>query len=170
MSNAQKSNFGHIRGHCLRNTVARVLDTTAYAAKHEGILASMGVFSDRVFAVVRQVPAGKVATYGLVARLMGRPQSARYVGFALRNNPSPTVEGGEIPCHRVVFKDGSLCEGFAFGGPDVQRELLEAEGVTFADDTHVDLAACLWNGEGAFSPAVENVLPQDPAVVPNGCI
>ena len=99
----------------------------------------MGDFSRKVFEVVRQIPVGKVATYGLVARLMGRPQSARYVGFALRNNPSPAAGGGEIPCHRVVFKDGSLCKGFAFDGPNVQRELLEAEGVAFVDDSHVDL-------------------------------
>lgn len=51
---------------------------------------------------------------------------------------------GEIPCHRVVFADGRICAGFAFGGPDAQRELLMGEGVTFADPMHVDLAACRW--------------------------
>ena len=50
----------------------------------------------------------------------------------------------QIPCHRVVFADGRICEGFAFGGPDAQRELLLGEGVTFADPMHVDLAACRW--------------------------
>ena len=112
----------------------------------------MGEFSDRVFDIVRQVPSGKVTTYGQVARLMGRPQSARYVGFVLRGNPSPSVDGGEIPCHRVLFQDGSLCKGFAFGGPDVQRGLLEKEGVTFVDDMHVDLQAHLWDGRNANSP------------------
>ena len=126
----------------------------------------MGDFSEKAFGIVRQIPAGKVATYGLVAQLMGRPQSARYVGFALRNNPSPSADGGEIPCHRVVFKDGSLCKGFAFGGPGVQRELLEAEGVTFVDDSHVDLELCLWDGRGAFSPDVENVLHTGPTLPP----
>ena len=120
------------------------------------ILVNMGEFSEKVFEMVRQIPAGKVATYGLVARLMGRPQSGRYVGFALRNNPTPVADGGETPCHRVVFKDGSLCKGFAFGGPEVQRELLEAEGVVFSDDMHVDLDACLWDGAGAFSAGGEN--------------
>ena len=109
----------------------------------------MGEFSDKVFEIVRQVPYEKVTTYGQVAALMGRPQSGRYVGFALRNNPSPVSEGGDMPCHRVLFKDGSLCKGFAFGGPEVQRELLEAEGVTFIDDDHVDLEAHLWDGCGA---------------------
>ena len=111
----------------------------------------MGEFSDKVFDIVRKIPAGKVATYGLVAQLMGRPQSGRYVGFALRNNPSPGIGEGSTPCHRVVFKDGRLCDGFAFGGPDVQRKLLEAEGVLFADDSHVNLESCLWKGDMAFS-------------------
>ena len=109
----------------------------------------MGEFSEKVFEIVRQVPYGKVTTYGQVAALMGRPQSGRYVGFALRNNPAPVAEGGDVPCHRVLFKDGSLCEGFAFGGPEVQREMLQTEGVTFVDDAHVDLSECLWDGRGA---------------------
>ncbi len=106
----------------------------------------MGEFADKVFEIVRQVPRGKVTTYGQVARLMGRPRSARYVGFALRGNPTPGGGEGNIPCHRVLFKDGSLCKGFAFGGPDVQRDLLRAEGVAFVDDDHVDLSAHLWDG------------------------
>ena len=106
----------------------------------------MGDFSDRVFEVVRRIPRGKVATYGQVGRLIGAPRSARYVGYALRANPEPGAEVNSIPCHRVVFKDGGLCKGFAFGGPEVQREMLEAEGVAFADDAHVDMGACLWDG------------------------
>ena len=117
------------------------------------ILASMSEFSDRVYEVVRQIPEGKVATYGLVARLMGRPQSARYVGFALRRNPEPWANGGGTPCHRVVFRDGGLCDGFAFGGPEVQRAFLESEGVLFTDETHVELEHCLWDGHDANNPA-----------------
>lgn len=109
----------------------------------------MGEFADKVFEIVSRVPRGKVTTYGQVAALMGRPQSGRYVGFALRGNPAPVTNGGELPCHRVLFKDGSLCKGFAFGGPEVQRELLEAEGVTFIDDMHADLEAHLWDGRVA---------------------
>jgi methylated-DNA-protein-cysteine methyltransferase-like protein len=101
----------------------------------------MGDFSDRVFAVVRRIPRGTVATYGQVACMIGHPRSARYVGYALRNNPEP---GDVIPCHRVVFKDGQISDGFAFGGPDVQRSLLQAEGVPFADDMHVAIDACRW--------------------------
>ena len=64
----------------------------------------------------------------------------------------------DIPCHRVLFKDGSLCKGFAFGGPDVQRDLLRSEGVAFLDDDHVDLSAHLWDGRNA---AVERDGPPD---------
>lgn len=97
-------------------------------------------FSDKVFALVDRIPRGKVATYGQIAQLMGSPRSARYVGFALRGNPNP----GVTPCHRVVFKDGRICEGFIFGGPEVQRTLLEEEGVAFLDDMHIDMETHLW--------------------------
>ena len=104
----------------------------------------MGDFSDRVFEVVRRIPRGKVATYGQVGRLIGAPRSARYVGYALRANPEPGAEVNSIPCHRVVFKDGSLASGFAFGGPDVQRHLLEDEGVIFLPDGRADMRECQW--------------------------
>ncbi|PST47105.1 cysteine methyltransferase [Bifidobacterium sp. UTCIF-37] len=106
-------------------------------------------FSERVYRVVRRIPRGRVATYGQVAALAGSPRAARFVGFALHANPEP----GVIPCHRVVFRDGSLAPGFAFGGPDRQRALLEAEGVVFtpgdgepagADGWRVDLDRCQW--------------------------
>lgn len=66
---------------------------------------------------------------------------ARHVGYALHANPRP----GEIPCHRIVFADGRLAKGFAFGGPEAQRALLENEGVTFLANGRVDLAACRWH-------------------------
>ena len=72
----------------------------------------MGDFADKVFAVVQRIPPGKVATYGQVGRLIGAPRSARYVGYALRANPAPGVDPDSIPCHRVVFKDGSMARGF----------------------------------------------------------
>lgn len=97
-------------------------------------------FFARVYEAVEQIPEGFVATYGQIAKLVGAPRRARYVGYALHANPRP----GEIPCHRIVFADGRICEGFAFGGASVQRALLEGEGVVFKDDTHVDLAASRW--------------------------
>ncbi|MBM6696129.1 MGMT family protein [Bifidobacterium pullorum subsp. saeculare] len=108
-------------------------------------------FNAGVYEVVRRIPRGCVATYGQVAALAGRPRAARLVGFALHANPEP----GVIPCHRVVFRDGSLAPGFAFGGEERQRELLEAEGVVFvpppegapnagAEGWRVDMGRCQW--------------------------
>ena len=119
----------------------------------------MGAYADQVFEQVRRVPRGKVATYGQIAWLIGKPRTARYVGYALRANPEPGAEADDIPCHRVVFKDGSLCNGFAFGGPEVQREMLEAEGVPFLDDGRIDLARCAWD---PHAPADAEGLPCAP--------
>ena len=102
-----------------------------------------GLFSRRVYEVVRRIPKGKVATYGQVAALAGAPRNARFVGYALHSNPEP----GVIPCHRVVFRDGSLAPGFAFGGPERQRLLLEEEGVVFISPKGMpELSArCQWD-------------------------
>ena len=91
--------------------------------------------------MVRQIPEGRVASYGQIARMMGEPRKARFVGYAM--HASPGVAGG-VPCHRVVFKDGSLALGFAFGGAGAQRELLEAEGIEFLPDGRVDMERCSW--------------------------
>ena len=98
-------------------------------------------FFARTYALVRQIPEGRVASYGQIARMLGEPRRARFVGFAMHG--SPGMAGG-VPCHRVVFKDGSLAPGFAFGGPDVQRDMLEAEGVGFLADGRVDMARYSW--------------------------
>lgn len=97
-------------------------------------------FFERVYQMVEQVPQGMVATYGQIAKLIGEPRRARYVGYALHVNPRP----GIIPCHRIVFADGRLAAGFAFGGPQAQRDLLETEGVRFLADGRVDLSASRW--------------------------
>lgn len=97
-------------------------------------------FTLRIYEIVKQIPKGKVASYGQIAMLAGNPRGARGVGFALHHNPEP----GVIPCHRVVFKDGSVCTGFAFGGPEIQRAMLTAEGVPFLPDGRVDMACARW--------------------------
>lgn len=118
----------------------------------------MGAFADRVFAVVKQIPRGKVATYGQIARIIGAPRAARYVGYALRANPAPGTEPESIPCHRVVFKDGRMATGFAFGGPEIQQQMLEEEGVGFDEEGKVVMESFLWNGV----PADESGLPMGP--------
>lgn len=97
-------------------------------------------FTLRIYEIVKQIPKGKVASYGQIAMLAGNPRAARGVGFALHHNPEP----GVIPCHRVVFKDGSVCTGFAFGGPEIQRAMLAAEEVPFLPDGRVDMARARW--------------------------
>ena len=90
---------------------------------------------ERIYAVVKKIPRGTVASYGQVALLAGNPRWARVVGYALHVNPDP--EG--IPCYRVVTKDGRTSPAFAFGGADIQRALLEADGIEFLPDgTFVD--------------------------------
>lgn len=92
----------------------------------------------KIYEVVKAIPEGKVATYGQVAAAAGNPRWSRVVGYALHSNPSP----GEIPCHRVVRKDGRVAASFAFGGGDVQRMLLIGEGVLFKDELTVDMEKC----------------------------
>lgn len=99
-------------------------------------------FFERVYEAIRLIPRGKVATYGDIARMVGSPRASRQVGWALHCNPLPGIN----PCHRVVFADGSLTDGFAFGGRDVQRAMLEDEGVEVGDDYKIDLEKYRWDG------------------------
>ncbi len=79
----------------------------------------------RIYEAVRQIPKGKVATYGRVAELAGDKKMARAVGNALHKNPDPDT----IPCYRVVNAAGQVSEAFVFGGGNRQIELLEADGI-----------------------------------------
>src|SRR3989344_6573764 len=96
-------------------------------------------FFEQVYGVVRKIPAGKVMTYGQVARALGT-RDARRVGWALHANRDPGT-----PCHRVVNKDGGVALNYAFEGWQEQKRRLEEEGVSFSDEIHVDLELCLWN-------------------------
>ena len=99
----------------------------------------MSVFN-QIYNVVQKIPKGKVATYGTVARMAGNPRWSRVVGYALHVNPAP----GIIPCHRVVNREGKTAATFAFGGGDIQRQMLEQEGVVFESDGHIDLRKYGW--------------------------
>ena len=89
---------------------------------------------------VRQIPRGKVATYGQIAALAGNKRWSRVVGFALHVNPDP--DG--IPCYRVVNRKGEVSSAFAFGGGNRQIELLEADGIPCPGGV-VDLSKYQWN-------------------------
>lgn len=101
-------------------------------------------FFENVYEAVQLIPRGKVATYGQIARMIGAPRSSRAVGYALHANPRP----GVIPCHRVVNREGRLAPAFAFGGPEIQAQLLESEGVEVSADFIVDLEKYLWQPSG----------------------
>lgn len=90
--------------------------------------------AEKIYAAVRLIPRGKVATYSQIAALVGNRNLRRYVGNALHKNPSNDI----TPCHRVVNAKGFCSGSFAFGGLDIQKEKLEAEGVLFVDG-HVDM-------------------------------
>ena len=99
----------------------------------------MSVF-EKIYDVVKQIPYGKVASYGQVALLAGNPRWARVVGYALHQNQ----EHKNIPCYRVVTKDGKVANSFAFGGGNVQRALLEAEGIEFSANGKIDMEKYQW--------------------------
>ena len=97
-------------------------------------------FFERVYEVVRRIPAGRVMTYGQIAQILGKVRHARQVGWALHQN----TDGSGVPCHRVVNREGRLAPNFAFDGAEEQKRRLLTEGVRFVDNTHVDLKECLW--------------------------
>ncbi|HBL40494.1 MAG TPA: cysteine methyltransferase [Ruminococcaceae bacterium] len=94
---------------------------------------------EKIYDVVRQIPKGRVATYGQVALLAGNPRWARVVGYALHANPDPV----SIPCYRVVNRFGRVSQAFAFGGENRQISLLEADGIP-VQDSCVDLKTYQW--------------------------
>lgn len=93
-----------------------------------------------IYDVVKQIPRGKVATYGQVASLAGNKRWSRVVGYALHVNPEPET----IPCHRLVNRLGEVSKAFAFGGENRQITLLENEGVK-VEGNRVDLEKYRWN-------------------------
>ena len=90
-----------------------------------------------ILSVVAEIPEGKVATYGQIARLIGRDKNARLIGKVL----GLAEKYGEYPCHRVVNHAGRLVPGW----PD-QGVLLQQEGVELKDSRHVDLKQYQWDG------------------------
>ena len=109
------------------------------------IIARMKSFNERVYEIVAQIPAGRVATFGQIARMIGRPRMARFVGFASNNKAC-----WHLPWHRVVFKDGTL-----IGEPfhDQQYRDLKNEGVKFTRDKKVIMDKYQWQPAGESMPA-----------------
>lgn len=98
-------------------------------------------YYNKVYDLVRQIPKGRVATYGQLALMTGSPRASRAVGYAMRACTDPTV-----PCYRVMGKGGVLTAEHAFG-PGVQRALLEGEGITFTEDGRARVERYRWDGQ-----------------------
>ena len=100
-------------------------------------------FFERVYAVVRQIPYGKVTSYGAIAKALGTARSARMVGWAM--NASQHLE--DVPAHRVVNRKGLLTGKFHFDGTNVMQQLLESEGIVVKNNQIVDFEAHFWEPE-----------------------
>ncbi len=95
----------------------------------------------RIYSVVQRIPAGRVATYGQIAALAGLPGHARQVGYALNALP----DEHDIPWHRVINAKGQISLRAESGHDDLQRRLLEAEGVVFDGEERVSFSEFGWN-------------------------
>tara|TARA_Y100001934_G_scaffold281231_1_gene390274 strand:+ start:255 stop:578 length:324 start_codon:yes stop_codon:yes gene_type:complete len=102
-------------------------------------MARVSGFYERVWAWVRQVPAGRVVTYGQVATALGSPRAARAVGYAMYG-----VQDADVPWQRVINAKGRISNGGQLARPELQRQLLLREGVEFGPDGEIELARFQW--------------------------
>jgi len=98
-------------------------------------------FFKQVYSIVSKIPQGKVATYGQIALILGKPRGARAVGWAMRCAPQQLG----LACHRVVNSKGTLSPFYVFGDSQIQKQLLSDEGITFTQDGRINMKKHLWN-------------------------
>ena len=94
--------------------------------------------STQVYALVKACPAGRVTTYGALAKAVGYPRGARMIGWIMNDTPHG------VPAQRVINSKGELSGSWAFGSPELMRQLLENEGIIFSEDGRVDLKRYGW--------------------------
>ncbi len=99
-------------------------------------------FFEQVYQLVRQIPEGRVTSYGAIARALGTAGSSRMVGYAMR---AASRANPPVPAHRVVNRVGLLSGKRAFGGPTLMQQLLANEGVMVIDDQVVDFDRTFWD-------------------------
>ena len=99
-------------------------------------------FFEQVYRLVRQIPPGKVTSYGAIARMLDNPHAARTVGWALHGLP----EGSDVPWHRVINSQGRVSTSCRDHTADLQRALLEAEGIEFNEHGYTDWDRFGWAG------------------------
>ena len=103
---------------------------------------SGGSFFEKVHAIARRIPYGRVTTYGTIAEYLGTRGSARMVGWAMN---SSHTELSNVPAHRVVNRVGLLTGKHHFGGPAVMKQLLESEGIEVEKDKVVRFLQVFWD-------------------------
>jgi len=96
-------------------------------------------FFDRVYDIVRQIPAGRVTSYGAIANFLGAKRSSRLVGYAMN-----VSHGKDVPAHRVVNRNGLLTGKHHFDGTNLMQQLLENEGVKVIDNQVQDFKEIFW--------------------------
>jgi methylated-DNA-protein-cysteine methyltransferase related protein len=99
-------------------------------------------FFDKVYAVARLIPYGKVTSYGAIATYLSSAGSARMVGWAMNNSHNQTEE---VPAHRVVNRKGLLTGKHHFDGTNLMQQLLESEGILVVDNQIQDFQKVFWN-------------------------
>ena len=117
-------------------------------------------FNDKVYRLVRTIPFGHVMSYGQVAFLLDNRRASRAVGYAMFR-----CQHDDVPCHRVVRKDGSLAPGWTVGPEGGQRKLLEAESVSFVDD-RVDMRKHRFWPKNTFSESKAKKKPKTKKTAP----
>ncbi len=100
-------------------------------------------FFERVYEIARQIPEGRVTSYGAIAKALGAARSARMVGWAM--NASHNME--DIPAHRVVNRNGVLSGKHHFEGTNLMQQLLENEGIEVVDNQIIDFEKYFWQPE-----------------------
>jgi methylated-DNA-protein-cysteine methyltransferase-like protein len=98
-------------------------------------------FFDKVYSIVSKIPEGSVMTYGMIAIMLGNPSASRIVGYAMSSAP-PELN---LPCHRVVNREGKMAAGDIFGGEKKQRLVLKTEGIIFKENGCIDMEKYLLN-------------------------
>ncbi len=105
-------------------------------------------FFEKVYEVARQIPYGRVTSYGAIARYLGTGRSARMVGWAMNGS----IKNGDVPAHRVVNRKGLLSGKHHFGGTSLMQQLLENEGIEVVDDQVVDFQKHFWDPSAELNP------------------
>src|SRR3954471_23357268 len=124
---------------------------------------STPAFAELVRRAIARIPFGRVTTYGDIAEAIGAPRNARRVGWVMHALPSDN----DLPCHRVVNRDGDLTGGWMWGHPDIMKGLLLDEGVQFIRAHRVDMAKCRWYPQDELDLAAADEM-DDFDLIPGG--